>query len=69
MVDVEALVKEIDDSHISKTGIAKKLGYSCRGTLYNKLENPDTITVDDIEGFTKILHLTEKKRNLIFFAK
>lgn len=68
MVNVVELQKAINDSGISITAIAEKLDVN-RGTVYNKLENPSSITVDDIEGFTKVLRLSKVDRDRIFFAK
>ena len=68
MVNVVELQKVIDDSGISITAIAEKLNVN-RGTVYNKLENPSSITVADIEGFTKVLRLSKVDRDRIFFAK
>lgn len=69
MVNVVELQKEIDNSRIPMEELAHEMGYKCKGTLYNKLKNPDTITVSDIEGFTRILKFTKPKRDFIFFAK
>lgn len=68
MVDVELLKEAISDSGIPITTICERAGIK-RESFYNKLENPNTFKVPDIDGLTLVLRLTKSKRDAIFFAK
>jgi len=64
MTDSKKLSDEIADSGITITAIAKKLGITREG-FYKKLNNE----TEFISALQKILRLTNKKRDEIFFAQ
>lgn len=64
----ELLRKAIDDSGITMTNMAKKIGIS-RESLYNKLEKKSEFSVSEINSIQQILHLTNSARDVIFFGK
>ena len=59
---------EIADSGITITAIAKKLGITREG-FYKKLNNETEFKASEISALQKILRLTNKKRDEIFFAQ
>lgn len=68
MTDSKKLSDEITDSGITITAIAKKLGITREG-FYKKLNNETEFKASEISALQKILRLTNKKRDEIFFAK
>lgn len=67
MVDREKLGKKIKDSGMTISAIAEKSGI-LRETLYNRMRVGD-FKASEIVSLTKVLHLTKKERDDIFFAK
>ena len=69
MVNIELLKQEIDDLGIPKKLLAEKCHMS-RYTLDNKLNNPDTITANEIMYFADALRIVDTDKLMaIFFAK
>ena len=58
----------ISDSGITITAIARKLGITREG-FYKKLNNETEFKASEISAMQKILNLSNKKRDDIFFAK
>ena len=67
MTDNTLLNEEIVDSGITITAIARKLGITREG-LYKKINNETEFKASEILSMQKILNLTNKKRDSIFFA-
>lgn len=67
MTDSTLLNEEIVDSGITITAIARKLGITREG-LYKKINNETEFKESEILSMQKILNLTNKKRDSIFFA-
>ncbi len=67
MTDSTLLNEEIVDSGITITAIARKLGITREG-LYKKINNETEFKASEILSMQKILNLTNKKRDSIFFA-
>ncbi len=67
MTDTEKLNDAILESGIKITAIASKLGISREG-FYKKLNNETEFKASEISAMQKILGLTNKKRDEIFFA-
>lgn len=68
MTNTEALSEEISNSGITITAIAKKLGITREG-FYKKLNNETEFKASEISAMQRILNLSNKKRDDIFFAK
>ena len=68
MTDSKMLSDEITDSGMTITAIAKKIGITREG-FYKKLNNETEFKASEISALQKILRLTNKKRDEIFFAK
>ena len=68
MTNTEVLSKEISNSGITITAIAKKLGITREG-FYKKLNNETEFKASEISAMQRILNLYNKKRDDIFFAK
>lgn len=67
MIKLESLRECIDDSGMTMTSIAQKLGVS-RVALYKKLKGDTEFKVSEIVGLCKALHLTDHERDYIFFS-
>lgn len=67
MTDSTLLNEEIVDSGITITAIARKLGITREG-LYKKINNETEFKASEILSMQKILNLTNKKRDSIFFV-
>ena len=67
MTDSTLLNEEIVNSGITITAIARKLGITREG-LYKKINNETESKASEILSMQKILNLTNKKRDSIFFA-
>lgn len=67
MTDSTLLNEEIVDSGITITAIARKLGITREG-LYKKINNETEFKASEILSMQRILNLTNKKRDSIFFA-
>ena len=68
MTNTEVLREEITNSGITITAIAKKLGITREG-FYKKLNNETEFKASEISAMQRILNLSNKKRDDIFFAK
>ena len=68
MTDSKMLNDEIIDSGMTITAIAKKIGITREG-FYKKLNNETEFKASEISTLQKILRLTNKRRDEIFFAK
>ena len=66
MTNVELLQKAIDDSGVSITFIAEKMGKS-RNRIYTIIGGADC-TASEIVTLSEILHLTREQRDNIFFS-
>lgn len=62
------LSDEIIDSGMTITAIAKKIGIT-REEFYKKLNNETEFKALEISALQKILRLSNRKRDEIFFAK
>ena len=67
MTDTKKLNDAILESGIKITAIANKLGISREG-FYKKLNNETEFKASEISAMQRILGLTNKKRDEIFFA-
>lgn len=67
MTDSRKLSNEITDSGITITAIANKIGITREG-FYKKLNNETEFKASEISTLQKILRLSNKKRDEIFFA-
>lgn len=68
MVNLEKLNNAIDQSGMKLSAISDKMGVN-RTTLYNKVSGKTEFNASEIDAFSKALHLSDKDRNSIFFAK
>nr|DAZ73334.1 MAG TPA: Regulatory protein-modification, helix-turn-helix, transcriptional regulato, DNA [Caudoviricetes sp.] len=68
LTDSKKLSDEINESGITITAIAKKIGITREG-FYKKLNNETEFKASEISTLQKILMLSNKKRDDIFFAK
>ena len=66
MPDLELLQKRIGDSGMTVTAIAKKTGI-LRETIYNRLKGIGEFKASEITSLTKVLGLSTKERDEIFF--
>ena len=67
MTNKEALKKAIEDSGVTITFIANKLGCT-RNRVYSILNGADCSS-SEIVTLTEVLHLSMKSREMIFFAQ
>ena len=67
VTDTKLLKEIIDDSGVTITWLAKKIGCS-RPRVYNILNGYD-VTATEIQAISKALRLTDSTRNKIFFAQ
>ena len=68
LTDSKKLSDEISDSGMTITAIARKIGITREG-FYKKLNNETEFKASEISALQKILRLSNKKRDEIFFAK
>lgn len=66
MVNIELLKQDIDESGMTMVSIASKSGM-LRETLYNRLAGKGEFTASEIAGLTDALHMTQARRDFIFF--
>ena len=66
MTDTKALKGAIKSSGVSLTYLADTLGIT-RGALYKKLENVTEFKASEIVMLKRVLNLSDKKRDEIFF--
>ena len=67
MTDVEALKEYIKNSGMTVTFIAEKSGI-LRETLYNRMKSDGDFKASEIYALAKVLGMTTKERDRIFFA-
>ncbi len=67
MVNLKLLNEKIDNSGMTKTAIARKMGIS-RETLYQKTQGESEWTINNMETFSRALHLTEQETKVIFLS-
>lgn len=66
MVDTKALLEAVDESGMTFSEVAKKMGFSYR-SLYRKARNKTIFRISEVEMFCKIVGLSTKaKREKIF---
>lgn len=68
MVDIELLRKKIEMSGMTMVSVASKSGI-LRETLYNRLNGSGEFKASEIAALTRVLHLSRKERDNIFFGK
>ena len=68
MTDFAMLKKKINESGMTMVAISKKTGI-LRETLYNRLNGIGDFTASEMLAISDTLHLTNKERDAIFFAK
>lgn len=66
-MNLELLNKKIEESIISKSGIAAAMKISRQG-LFNKLIGTTEFTVSEMNCIAEVLSLTAEERYRIFFA-
>lgn len=67
MTNSSELISVIEESGITVTAIARKLGITREG-FYKKLNNKTEFKASEVKAMQNILHLSNKKRDEIFFA-
>jgi predicted transcriptional regulator len=67
MTNKELLNQLMDDSGITKSFLARKVGCS-RPRIY-KILGGGECTASEIAGISEALHLTTEQRDLVFFAQ
>lgn len=67
LTNTEMLKQAVDDSGITIVALADKMGCS-RGRIYNILAGEEC-KASEIVKICEILHLTQRQRDQIFFAK
>lgn len=67
MTDTKVLNEEISNAGVTVTFIAAKLGITREG-FYKKLNNETEFKASEISKMQNLLHLTNEKRDEIFFA-
>ena len=68
MTNTNALRKKIAESGLKIKYIAEKMGITYQGLL-NKIDNKTEFTASEIVSLCKILNLSNRERDAIFFAK
>lgn len=66
MTDTDELMKYITDSGITITALATKIGIT-RESLYGKIRNNTEFKASEIVALQNVLHMSNKKRDEIFF--
>ncbi|MCU6736461.1 toxin-antitoxin system, antitoxin component, Xre family protein [Diplocloster agilis] len=68
MTDTNALKESIDNSGMSITFIAQKMGITREG-FYKKMNNNTEFKASEIARLKQVLNLSNSERDRIFFAK
>lgn len=68
MTNSECLRKKVEDSGITFTFLAEKIGIT-RESLYKKMRNETEFKASEISSVAQVLRLSQKEINEIFFAK
>lgn len=66
MINGALLKKKVIESGMTVSSFSRKSGM-LRETFYNKLKGKSEFTASEIVRLSKVLRLTEKERNEIFF--
>ena len=66
-MNLDLLKSKIEQSHTSQSMIAEALGITRQG-LYNKLNGKKEFKGSEIKTISRMLNLTSKERDTIFFA-
>lgn len=67
MIDIEALKEFIDESGMTKVAFCDKAGMT-KQTFYNKLKNPDSFTVAEVDNMAAALRMKASDKRRIFLA-
>ena len=68
MTDLRMLESEIKSSGLKVVTLCERAGIK-RGTFYARMNGTGEFTASEIDGLSRALHLTKKRRDDIFFAK
>ena len=68
MTDLRMLTHEIESSGLKVVTLCERAGIK-RGTFYARMNGTGEFTASEIDGLSRALHLTKKRRDDIFFAK
>ena len=68
MPNVGMLRSKMDETGMTVVSIAEKSGI-LRETLYNRLSGKSDFKASEIAALTKVLHLTKRERDDIFFGE
>lgn len=68
MTDLKLLAAEIELSGLKVVTLCERAGIK-RGTFYARMNGTGEFTASEIDGLSKALHLTKKRRDDIFFAQ
>lgn len=68
MTDLRMLTYEIESSGLKVVTLCERAGIK-RGTFYARMNGTGEFTASEIDGLSRALHLTKKRRDDIFFAK
>ena len=66
MINTKLLEKKISDSGMTMVSLAEKTGI-LRESLYNKLKGNTEFKASEISSLSKVLRLSTKERDAIFF--
>ena len=66
MINTKLLEKKISDSGMTMVSLAKKTGI-LRESLYNKLKGNTEFKASEISSLSKVLRLSTRERDAIFF--
>ena len=66
MINTKLLEKKISDSGMTMVSLAEKTGI-LRESLYNKLKGNTEFKASEISSLSKVLRLSTRERNAIFF--
>ena len=66
MINTKLLEKKISDSGMTMVSLAEKTGI-LRESLYNKLKGNTEFKASEISSLSKVLRLSNRERDAIFF--
>lgn len=66
MINTKLLEKKISDSGMTMVSLAEKTGI-LRESLYNKLKGSTEFKASEISSLSKVLRLSTRERDAIFF--
>lgn len=67
MINIPKLRGKIVENEMSISDLAEKMGIS-KSTLYQKINNSVSFTIDEVVTISKVLNLSKDEFNNIFFA-